>query len=88
MATVDAGICRIWNGAGSWGLGGGGKLNLKNRPSGLAWVEAAGDFHYNYFGTGNRMLVGQAEYRRDSFGELEPWRLRCRVRWPDVGRVW
>jgi len=26
-----------------------------------------GTFDYNYFGTGNRMLVGQAEYRRELF---------------------
>jgi len=37
---------------GSWGLGGGGKLNLKNDKFRISVGGGGGTFDYNYFGTG------------------------------------
>jgi len=37
---------------GSWGLGGGGKLNLKNDKFRISVGAGGGTFDYNYFGTG------------------------------------
>ena len=46
------GVAGFATAAGSWGLGGGGKLNLKNDKFRISVGGGGGTFDYNYFGTG------------------------------------
>ena len=51
------GLAGFATAAGSWGLGGGGKLNLKNDKFRISVGGGGGNFDYNYFGTGDRKSV-------------------------------
>jgi hypothetical protein len=47
------GLAGFGTGLGSWGLGGGGRLYLKNDKYRIAVGGGGGRFNYNYFGIGN-----------------------------------